>query len=94
MTEQLNLGDASVYFDGESYDRNRGKARLSTLMSRVKAIMWSGNWFTLRTLAEQCKGAEASVSARIRDLRKERFGGYEVERKHLLDGVWVYRLKR
>jgi hypothetical protein len=35
---------------------------------------------------------ESSVSARLRDLRKPRFGGYQVERKYVFKGCFAYQL--
>ncbi len=35
---------------------------------------------------------QASISARLRDLRKPRNGGYTVERSHVHRGVWAYRV--
>jgi hypothetical protein len=34
----------------------------------------------------------SGLSARVRDLRKARFGGYEVERKRIAGGLWAYRI--
>jgi hypothetical protein len=54
--------------------------------------MADGNWRTLGQIAALVGGSEASVSARLRDLRKKRFGGYDIERKHVGDGLWSYRM--
>lgn len=81
------------YFDGETYDEDRDLVRLSRLIDRVQALMKDGQW---RTLPQICAAVEAnsesSVSARLRDLRKERFGGYNIERQYLTDGLWRYRM--
>ena len=34
---------------------------------------------------------EASVSARLRDLRKKRFGSHIITRRYVSDGLWQYR---
>ena len=47
--------------------------RLSSLLERVKALMSDGNARTLAQIAQKTGGTESSVSARLRDLRKERF---------------------
>ena len=39
-------------------------------------------------------GSEAGISARLRDLRKEKFGGYSIERKRSDEGLWWYRMER
>jgi hypothetical protein len=79
-------------FDGETFDRERDGERLATLLGRVKAEMGDGQWKTLRHLAVKCKGSEASVSARIRDLRKPKFGGFNIEHRCVGSGVWEYRM--
>lgn len=79
-------------FDGPTYDEQRDGARLGTLMMRVHAAMLDGQWHTLRELATRCGGSEASVSARIRDLRKTAWGGYQVQHEHVSRGLWRYRL--
>jgi biotin operon repressor len=54
-----------------------------------------GGWMTLRDLGELTGYGEASISAQIRHLRKEQFGGYLVaKRRRGLEkrGVWEYRI--
>lgn len=67
--EQLDTDE----FDGETCVQALDGERLSSLMGRVYALMGDGKPRTLREIADACAGSEASVSARIRDLRKERF---------------------
>jgi DNA-binding Lrp family transcriptional regulator len=61
-------------------------------MRAVYALMQDGQWRTLAVIAEECKASEASVSARLRDLRKLRYGGYFVERRRVRSDLWEYRL--
>ena len=49
-------------------------------------------WWTLAELAAEAQGSEAAVSARLRDLRKKRYGQHIVERKYVGNGLWAYRL--
>lgn len=79
-------------FDGETYEPPLDAERLTTLMERVAAVMRDGDWHTLRELAVRTGGTEASVSARLRDLRKPRFGGGTVERRRVEGGLFTYRL--
>lgn len=54
-----------------------------------------GGWMTLRELAELTNYGEASISAQLRHLRKIRFGGYVVAKRHrgpASEGVWEYRI--
>lgn len=83
----------SSHFDGRTYNPAVDQKRLSRQLDKVKFHLQStGQWHTLRELALLCGGSEASISARIRDLRKPRFGGYIIERRHVKDGVWQYRM--
>jgi hypothetical protein len=82
-----------VTFDGKTFSPELDLERLSTQLSRVKALMSDGNWRTLCEIASQVNGSEAGCSARLRDLRKAKFGGLKIERKRLGEsGLWVYRL--
>lgn len=67
--------------------------RLGTQQERVRALMADGRWWTLKQLAERVGASEAGVSARVRDLRKARFGGFEVERRRVGNG-FEYRMTR
>ena len=51
-----------------------------------------GQWRTLFSIAERTGHPEASVSARLRDLRKSKHGGYTVERQYIANGTYRYRL--
>lgn len=79
-------------FDGKTYDVARDGVRLKGQLCRVFDAMRSGEWFTLSRLADRVGGSEAGVSARIRDLRKEKFGGHVIERRNAGGGLWEYRL--
>ena len=69
------------HFDGATFDPAKDTARLTTQMLRVCAFMTDGKWRTLREIGEAVEAPEASVSARLRDLRKPRFGGFTVDRR-------------
>lgn len=81
-------------FDGATYRRDRDQARLAGQLARVADCLADGAWWTLATLAARTGDPEASVSARIRDLRKGRFGGYTVQADNVGRGTWRYRLVR
>jgi hypothetical protein len=83
-----------VRFDGDTYDPARDHERLKTELGRVWTVMADGKWHTLAELGWRTEGSEAGVSARLRDLRKRRFGGYLVERKRITGGLYEYRLLR
>lgn len=78
-------------FDGRTYNPERDRERLSGMLARVSTAMADNEWHTLRELAKATGGSEAAVSARLRDLRKPRFGGHTVERQYVGNGLWMYR---
>jgi hypothetical protein len=86
--EQTTMAD----FDGATYIRGRDHARLSGQMLVVFDTMKGGGWWSLKQLASRARGSETSASARLRDLRKPKFGGHEVERRYMGAGLWQYRL--
>lgn len=90
MSEAPNPG----HRDGATYDAARDYAALNAQMGRVFHEMKDGAWHTLRELAILTDDSEASISARLRDLRKEKFGAWTVERKCEPGRVWWYRLSR
>ena len=79
-------------FAGKTYDHDRDRKRLEGLLGRVRAILADGQWHTLPELSKAACGSEASVSARIRDLRKPEFGGFTVDKEFIGNGLWRYRL--
>jgi hypothetical protein len=86
-------------FDGETFDPSKDGPRLTNQLMRVLAVMQDGNWHTLASIAEQIsyppydRASEAGVSARLRDLRKIRFGGYHIDRRRVKEaGLYEYRL--
>ena len=86
---QLNL---AYRFDGITYDHRLDRARLAGQLLRVFELMRDGEWRTLEELRVGCGGTTQSLSARLRDLRKPRFGAYTVERRRRTAGIWEYRL--
>lgn len=80
-------------FDGETYIPMIDHKRLTGLLKRVYEVMSDGHWHTLYELAIKANGSQTSVSARVRDLRKDKFGGMTVERRRIDRGLFEYRLK-
>ena len=85
-------------FDGETYDPKQDKARLTGQILRVFNRLGDGDrWWSLAELSVQTGDPEASISARLRDLRKRRFGGHDIQRRRrggVGTGLWEYRLGR
>lgn len=81
-------------FDGATYEPSRDYERLNGQLARVRDLMNDGNWRTLAMIRKVVGGTEASISARLRDLRKKKYGSVNVERRYLNDGLWQYRIAR
>lgn len=79
--------------EGGTFDHARDTDRLNRQARAVFNVMKDGKWRTLKTIALLTNEPEASVSARLRDLRKPRFGGHVVDRSYVADGIWQYRLE-
>ena len=79
-------------FDGETIVPERDNPRLGKQFIKVRNLMLDGHWRTLEQIAAATESPVASVSARLRDLRKKRFGSYEVERRYLNQGLFEYRI--
>ena len=86
----------SFDFDGATYEFQFDHSRLSGQVARVFAFMAFGYWHTLDEIAAATGDPCQSVSARLRDLRKPRFGGHTIDRRRRgdpKDGLFEYRLK-
>lgn len=99
MTQQSLFGEAvpvapRAEFDGKSYEGALDYARLNRQLRLVLDVMKDGQWRTLRRIAEVTREPEASISARLRDLRKERFGAWTVERVRITQGTFSYRVTK
>lgn len=88
------LGDTPYVpteFHGETYDAERDFERLAAQARKVADALSDFEWHTLAWLSEQTGAPEASVSARIRGLRK---AGFSTERRYVEGGLHEYRLIR
>lgn len=81
-------------FDGADYQPERDNARLTGQLLRIWNVVNDWQWHTLKNISELTGDPEASISAQLRHLRKPRFGGYEVEREHIQNGLYRYRVKQ
>ena len=78
-------------FFGATFNHDRDFERLSGLLQRVAKCMADGKERGLRDIAEAVGGMEASVSARLRDLRRE---GFNITKRNAGGGLWLYRMVR
>jgi hypothetical protein len=77
---------------GETYDHDRDHNRIAAQRGRVWELMSDGNWRTLEEIAHETGDPEASISARLRDFRKVKFGAHRIERSYVGNGLWHYRV--
>jgi hypothetical protein len=91
MLTQLTIFD-SPRFNGPAYDHARDSARLGAQFLRIFDLMKDGEPRTLREISQATGDPESSVSAQLRHARKPRFGGHTVEREHVGNGLYLYRL--
>jgi hypothetical protein len=79
-------------FGGESYDATLDLPRLTGQLKRTLEVMRDGRWRTLQEIAVAVGCTTQSASARLRDLRKSRYGSFTVERRRVGAAVFFYRL--
>lgn len=78
-------------FDGQAYEPSDGP-RFGVQLARVASLMRDRQWRTLYEIAHATGCPPQSVSARLRDLRKPRYGSRTVERRRVSAGVFQYRV--
>ena len=88
----MSLESGLRHFDGRTYDPAVDRRRLSGQYWRVFELMRDGHWRTLEAIAATTGDPHASVSARLRDMRKPRNGGHCVLKRRNLLGELEYRL--
>ncbi|HEX8838228.1 MAG TPA: DNA polymerase [Candidatus Acidoferrum sp.] len=83
-----------MYFGGATFDPEHDESRLRAQLTRVYKLMSDGKWRTLEQISQATGDPEASISARLRDFRKEKFGGYDVKSERIsgANGLWRYRI--
>jgi len=81
--------------DGHTYVSKFDKSRLNKQQRRIFNVVKNGHWFTLAEIEAITGDPQASISARLRDFRKDKFGGLIVERRRrgpYAKGLHEYRL--
>ena len=96
MTQQLDIfasppphGDR----DGKTFVRERDGKRCNSQADAVWEIVKDHCWHTPSEIAEKVGCSDSSATARLRDLRKPRFGSHTVEREYVERGLFRYRVK-
>ncbi len=87
----LDIGE----FSGSDYDRVFDQDRLTGQIKRIYEFMSDGKWRTLSEIEESTGDAQASISAQLRNLRKEGFGSHTIHKRRRgdrTDGLFEYSL--
>jgi hypothetical protein len=97
MSAQLDIfGSQPPQFKGSTFDAKRDGERLSNQLDKVRGLMKQnhGLWQTLAFISAVVDAPEASVSARLRDLKREgkESGEFTIERRYVRRGLHEYRL--
>jgi CRP-like cAMP-binding protein len=79
-------------FDGADYIHSRDSKRLGTQMEQIRDFMEGKGYLTLQEIADATGNPPASVSAQLRNLRKERFGSRIIDKKYVSNGLYSYKL--
>ncbi len=87
-------GQLPFCFDGPDLTEEDHE-RLTGQLLAVHDLMADGKWRTLGEIRRTIgKGSEAGISARLRDLRKSRFGLHSVDRRRRdNNGLFEYRME-
>lgn len=101
MSSQLSLLDIVppplpvAPFDGDTFEPKHDQARLNRQLRIVYLLMCDQEWRTKEELSARSGEPSESIGSRLRDFRKEKFGGHMVERRRRGEpklGVFEYRL--
>jgi hypothetical protein len=79
-----------VEIKGETFDPAEDGERLSQQYERVVEAVKDGEWWTLAALAKAVGSPEASVSARLRDMRRD---AWIVERRRVPGGNGLHEYR-
>lgn len=91
---QPSLLDVQPTFDGPGLTAE-DHPKLSADLARVLSLLENGAAWTLEDLAHFAKVDRGSIGSRVRDLRKGKFGGFDIRREPTgIPRLWAYRLVR
>ena len=77
----------------QSHSTPADKAKMESNRAAVLALMLDGRERSLRMIRAECGfDPETEISARLRELRRPEYGGYEVKCWRFPDGVYRYQL--
>ena len=96
------LAKAPPKFNGRTFESKLDGPRLTKQLDRVREYVlaifpaWKSVYEIALALTELYEEnfPTQSISARLRDLRKRKFGSYTVEKKRRTNGTWEYLVFR
>jgi len=83
-------------FNKESHAVNDKPAKDLVISFLVFETMKDGKWYTLDEIHKATNDPHASISAQLRNLRKERFGSHVIEKRckgNRSNGLWEYSME-
>lgn len=89
------LGARKIRFDGSDYSPKHDDRRLTGQILRVFDCMKDSEWRTLEEIGRATSDPQASISAQLRHLRKDKFGAHTVNKRnrgHREHGLFEYQL--
>lgn len=82
-------------FDGKHYEGKKDKERLTKQINVVHDYISSGSWRTVEEISIATGFPQPSVSAQLRNLRKEKFGGLDVQGRYRSETrIFEYKLNK
>lgn len=90
-----NLKLENVRFDGSDIDSKKDNERLTGQIKAIFDLMKDGKFRTLREIEDSTNFPQSSISAQLRNLRKERFGSFNIDKRSRGDrenGLFEYRI--
>jgi len=99
--ERMEIEIIEFNFDGPNIEAEDTK-RLGKQLTAVYEVMTDGKWRTLGDIAQEAgypPESAAGISARLRDLRKDKVhkvlgSRYDVHKKRVEGGIWEYRMEK
>lgn len=83
-------------YDDQGYDPALDRCPMTGQIRRLWAFMRDGQWRTLHRIALAIGYLESSVSANLRNLRKQKYGGFTVNKRIGKNGFgwwWEYQME-
>lgn len=81
-----------MVFDGNHYHQTEDEIRLTKQLQGVYNCIRDGGWQTVKEIADKTNYPQPSISAQLRNLRKEKFGGMNVQGRYR-SGTRIFEYK-